>query len=96
MRQPSTEHGHRGQAVSEPVFGNSTFVPNPEVLWRRTAGSVVVLPPGGEPTELIGPAATVWDRVVTPGDEPSVQLIDVTEIAQIVDAFLEMDLVMVS
>jgi hypothetical protein len=96
MYQPSTEHDHVGQPVREPAFGTPTFVPNPEVLWRRTATSVVVLPPGGEPTELIGAAATVWDRVMRPCDEPSTQVIDLTEIEQIVEALLEMDLVMVS
>jgi hypothetical protein len=65
------------------------------VLWRRTAGSVIVLPPGGEPTELIGVAATVWDRVIRPSDEPSTEVVDLTEITRIVEALLEMDLVMV-
>jgi hypothetical protein len=36
---------------------------NPTVLWRRTSTSVVVLPPGGDPLELVGPAAAIWDNV---------------------------------
>ena len=96
MCQPSTEHDHTGQPVPEPALGTQTFVPNPAVLWRRTATSVVVLPPGGEPTELIGAAATVWDHVMSLGDEPSTQVIDLTEAIEIVEALLEMDLVMVS
>ncbi len=96
MRQPSTEREQEARPVPARTCRTSRYVPNPEVLWRRTAGSVVLLPPGGDPTELIGPAASVWDRVVTPGDEPSTDVIDLMVVEQIVDALVEMEVVVAS
>ena len=54
---------HYGQGGASGRSVRSCLSRNPEVLWRRTSTSVVVLPPGGEPTELIGPAAAIWDSV---------------------------------
>jgi hypothetical protein len=68
-------------------------VRNPDVLWRRTASSVVVLPLGGEPTELIGAAAAVWDAVAQAAPVAAVETIDPREVELIVDALVELDLV---
>ena len=43
-----------------------------EVLWRRVAGGVLLLPPGdAEPFVVTGPGAAVWDLLAEPCDVPS-------------------------
>lgn len=84
MRHPSAE----GEDARWPV------VCNPAALWRRTSSSVVVLPPGGEPTELIGAAAAVWDAVSRPElGGRLVESVDASEVEQIIDAFTQLALV---
>ena len=97
MRQRSTAGEQTRLSVRDPFAGPDRVVNNPAVLWRRTASSVVVLAPGGEPTELIGSAAAVWDAVTRPevGLAP-VDSLDALEVDQILEALLELELVIPS
>jgi hypothetical protein len=77
------------------------LVRNPTVLWRRTATSVVLLPPGGEPTELIGPAVAVWDAVSSgmreePAQPSGAQTVGSVEAQQIVGALVELGVLVAS
>jgi hypothetical protein len=97
MRQPSTGREHAGLPVREAGTAAAGIVSNPAVLWRRTASSVVVLPPGGEPTELTGSAAAVWDAVTRPETGlRSVDELDALEVDQIVGALVHLELVLPS